>query len=312
MTRSAYISKLRLQWHAERDKVSPDESWYDFFGRKSDPVPTLCEKCGWIGRYMDTKHDYIPSGEDGDCEAVNVCPLCGSENLSTDREKDLLKSLNDMKSTMKIYLDTEFIAGFKPVRILGLKLPSWLFKPVYTIQLISIGLIREDGLRYYGLCSEFCEADADGWVKKNVISKLPDRFKSVLVEDSLSFVDNEEYKPMKRLGQEIIRFCGGNYQFDPAGQCLKFPYDIQFYGYYSDYDWVVFCSLFGGVMDLPKGFPEYCLDLKQIMDEKAATLPGGMEQLKAHPHYPTQINEHNALDDAEWNLHLHNFLLTEV
>jgi len=41
-----------------------------------------------------------------------------------------------------------------------------------------------------------------------------------------------------------------------------------FYAYYADYDWVVFAQLFGKMKDLPKGFPMYCKDLKQSLDEK--------------------------------------------
>ena len=44
--------------------------------------------------------------------------------------------------------------------------------------------------------------------------------------------------------------------------------EISFYAYYADYDWVVFCWVFGKMIDLPEGFPMYCRDLKQMIDEK--------------------------------------------
>ena len=57
-----------------------------------------------------------------------------------------------------------------------------------------------------------------------------------------------------------------------------------------DYDWVVFCQLFGTMMDLPKGFPMFCMDIKQLCVEKG------------NPRLPEQGNgEHNALADARWN-----------
>ena len=90
--------------------------------------------------------------------------------------------------------------------------------------------------------------------------------------------------------------------------------NTEFYGYYADYDWVVFCWLFGKMMDLPNGFPMYCKDLKQMSDylenkygydkdEKGNSYP-----FKKHPTYPTQYNEHNALEDAKWNFKLFKFL----
>jgi 3' exoribonuclease, RNase T-like len=89
-----------------------------------------------------------------------------------------------------------------------------------------------------------------------------------------------------------------------------------FYGYYSDYDWVVFCWLFGKMVDLPKGFPNYCIDLKQILDEKAKSIPYGytkelgLKSIKMDANYPKQTNEHNALSDAIWNKQLYEFLQT--
>ena len=41
----------------------------------------------------------------------------------------------------------------------------------------------------------------------------------------------------------------------------------KFYGYYCDYDWVVFCWLFGKMIDLPKGFPMFAFDIQQQIEE---------------------------------------------
>lgn len=117
----------------------------------------------------------------------------------------------------------------------------------------------------------------------------------------------------------------------------------EFYGYFSDYDWVLFCSLFGRMIDLPKGFPYYCIDLKQTMDEKAAaltqiaftkmivsntslnwkvkgpidtdiidisslSLSSRIELIKAQKDYPKNDQEHSAVADAKWNYDLYKFL----
>jgi len=153
---------------------------------------------------------------------------------------------------MKYWLDTEFI------------------EYPYTIDLISIGIVAEDGREYYAISSEFDESKADPWVVDNVINKLELRpslrriTKASIAKDILSFVDDD--KP-------------------------------EFWAYYADYDWVVFCWLFGTMTNLPKGWPMYCRDLKQWADQLG------------NPPLPKQASgEHNALADAHWNREAWNYL----
>lgn len=88
----------------------------------------------------------------------------------------------------------------------------------------------------------------------------------------------------------------------------------EFYAYYADYDWVVFCWLFGRMIDLPTGFPMYCNDLKQELERLNETLgyncdeKGNDYKLQEHVDYPKQTNEHNALSDAKWNKDLYYFM----
>lgn len=105
----------------------------------------------------------------------------------------------------------------------------------------------------------------------------------------------------------------------------------QFYGYFADYDWVVFCWLFGKMINLPKGFPMYCNDLKQEMDRKVdlftrsdfftafdflgeglseLSLEEKIKHLKLHIRYPKKTNPHNALADSRFVRDLHEFLKT--
>ena len=94
--------------------------------------------------------------------------------------------------------------------------------------------------------------------------------------------------------------------------------DVKFYAYFADYDWVVFCQLFGIMNNLPKGFPMYCIDLKQNLDNKvrlASSLSGetfedSLKRWKLKSNYPKQTNEHNALSDARWNKELNQFIET--
>lgn len=225
---------------------------------------------------------------------------------------------------MKYFIDTEFIEGFhKPL----------FGKRRHHIDLISIGIISEDGREYYAVSNEYNFNDASDWVKENVITPI---YRQQITGFKEQFVDLKtfhKYIPDGKTNDEI-RSELYNFISCPVGDT------VDFYGYYSDYDWVLFCSLFGTMIDLPKGFPMYCIDLKQTFDEKVREIykkqPTGntaldilacyektgtfifsdgplsieniSNSLKASQKYPKQINEHNALADAKWNYELHKFL----
>jgi hypothetical protein len=203
---------------------------------------------------------------------------------------------------MKYFIDTEFIEGFyKP----------FMGKRRHFIDLISIGIVAEDGRKYYAISNEWNYKDASDWVKENVIHKLPLRLRK---REGLS-----EFNRRCKLGLDYKgEWFDGKSNAQIAGEIFQFVVGQrpEFYGYYADYDWVLFCSLFGKMIDLPQGFPMYCRDLKQMADawvEKhiagtSLTFKEGLEQLKAHPDYPKNDKEHNALEDAKWNHQLYQFL----
>ena len=250
---------------------------------------------------------------------------------------------------MKYFLDTEFIEGNQK-RFFGKTKP--------TIDLISIGMVAEDGREYYAISKDFNLKEAwnrydivteqvyedlrnvfpEGrkkkiyWIRENVLKPIFDDFLSP-IQDSIDnnyrkftinnfkFLLNKYGKSNKEIANEIIDFT-----FKDSSEILK--NGIKFYTYFGDYDWVVFCWLFGKMIDLPKGFPMYSNDLKQTIDEKqsnryklkeiidktkALTKHEESElihplNLKDHPNYPKQYNEHNALQDARWNKKLYEFL----
>ena len=175
-------------------------------------------------------------------------------------------------TVLKYFLDTEFIE-----------------KP-NIIQLISVGIKCEDGRKYFALSSEYNYADADNWVKENVLMQLYNQYvvSAKRLTYNLSNFHKHYGKKIKEIRQEILDFVG-------------YPEYIhgkpEFYGYFADYDWVVFCWIFGKMVDLPVGFPMYCKDLKQLLDES------GKEKL------PDPKGEHSAIVDAEWNEKLYNYLM---
>lgn len=226
---------------------------------------------------------------------------------------------------MKYFLDQEFIEGFhKPI----------LGKKRHFIDLISIGIVCEDGREYYAISNEFNPKDADSWVRHNVISKLESKstHRSGLITPTMR-QSGPIWKSNEEIKNDLLTFFGYKIEYtDYGAKLLSFDKDIQVYGYYADYDWVLLCSLFGRMIDLPTGFPMYCRDLKQMFDHKLTesfvifskrmkfgiidtdkhthTLNEQLEKIKAHPDYPKQTNEHNALADAKWNYELYKFLQT--
>lgn len=158
----------------------------------------------------------------------------------------------ETQPSKRFFLDTEFIES-------GPKRP---------IELLSVGIVCEDGREFYAANADANLANANPWVMENVVPHLG--------------------KPHQHMGFDSIR----RSILDFVGDCKP-----EFWGYYADYDWVVFCQIFGTMMDLPKGWPMYCRDIKQLCADKGdAKLP---EQTSA---------EHNALNDARWNVEAYKFL----
>src|SRR4029077_5873946 len=116
---------------------------------------------------------------------------------------------------MKYWMDTEFIE-----------------RP-YTIDLISIGLVAEDGREFYAESSEVDWTKASHWTLEIVRPQLAGTG-----------------MPREYIGYGIREFSDAD----------KHPV---FWGYFPAYDWVAFCWLFGGMNDLPFAFPQLCLDIKQ-------------------------------------------------
>jgi hypothetical protein len=71
----------------------------------------------------------------------------------------------------------------------------------------------------------------------------------------------------------------------------------EFWGYFADYDWVAFCQLFGSMVDLPKGYPMYCRDIKQWADQLGdIRIPKPEKEV------------HHALVDARWAQYAYHYL----
>ena len=241
---------------------------------------------------------------------------------------------------MNYYLDTEFVESPIQPKFLGVNIG----KTIFTIDLISIGIVSEDDREYYAISSEF---DVDNawnkinptthsnekpyyWIRENVLKPIYDELffkagvdrsfphKSPVFHNPKFTLKNfkillKKYgKSRKKIAYEISRFvCDADNSLYSKWQDSMNNYaallrdyktedNVKFYGYYADYDWVVFCWLYGRMMDLPKSFPWLCHDLQQMLDDVGSP---NIQHIK-----DMNKNEHNALADAKFNKNLHDYI----
>jgi hypothetical protein len=200
---------------------------------------------------------------------------------------------------MNYFIDTEFHEYAKQPKKLGFSIG----KAIPTIDLISIGIVSEDGREYYAICKDF-DVDAawdNDWLQENVLQSIWNEWYQSL-SAGFKYFYGSSYRFTKKGFKKLLQEFGkSREQISNEIRCfIDNKSQVNFYAYYADYDWVVFCWLFGRMMDLPKGFPMYCKDLKQIMDSK------GLDSDWKDTNCPDPEGEHNALVDAKWNLQLYN------
>lgn len=176
---------------------------------------------------------------------------------------------------MKYFYDTEFFENGK------------------TIELISIGIVAEDGREYYAVNSDMPDSDAIGgwkWICENVINQLP------LVNGLHRHTGTRRYywaldhsstlvKPKWVIRNEVREFLLHGVEDIGAGASIGDHPEL--WAWYAAYDHVVLAQLFGRMIDLPKGIPMWTNDLRQEVERLG------------NPGLPEQTDgEHNALADA--------------
>jgi hypothetical protein len=153
---------------------------------------------------------------------------------------------------MRIWVDTEFMEDGE------------------VIELLSVGMIREDGETLYLEASWADRSHANGWVVTHVLPHL-------LGDEDIT-VDRDEMRRM------IVKFAGA---------------DPDFWAWFAAYDWVAICQLFGKMVDLPSTWPQRINDVAQVAQMVGANrLP-----------QQTSV-AHNALSDAMHARALHLWLET--
>ena len=91
---------------------------------------------------------------------------------------------------MRYFYDTEFIEDGR------------------TIELISIGVVAEDGREYYAVSTEFDPERAGSWVRANVLPKLPPPASQLWRSRSQIRLDLEEFFGVFELRPPNRSSCG--------------------------------------------------------------------------------------------------------
>lgn len=164
---------------------------------------------------------------------------------------------------MKYFYDTEFYEDGK------------------TVDLISIGMVTEDGRQLYLENIEFDwdRVPAGHWIWDNVYPHLT--------------ADVGLHRSRKQISNDVRNFVtnGGT------------EFDNQLWGYYSSYDHVVLAQLFGRMVDMPDGVPWFTRDIKQEQERISDNWFKHGLLLPEH-----KGTAHNALDDAVWTRDAYLFL----
>ncbi len=133
----------------------------------------------------------------------------------------------------------------------------------YNIELISIGVVAEDGREYYAVSTEFNPERAGKWVRANVLPKLPSpasqvwRSRSQIRDDLETFFDIDGVEP------------------------------IELWAWVGAYDHVALCQLWGPMTHLPPQIPRFTHELRQLWEDRGS------------PRLPRRSeNVHDALVDA--------------
>lgn len=171
---------------------------------------------------------------------------------------------------MKYFYDTEFLEDGK------------------TIDLISIGIVAEDGREYYAVNANLPvrRIRKHEWLMENVVPHLPHGsgdWRNHMPKSWLIDYHDRRVKPKDQIRDEVRAF-------------LLASTPPELWAWYCAYDHVVLAQLFGPMIDLPDGIPMYTHDLRALIDYLPDdTLPkqaGGV---------------HDALEDARWAKLAHTY-----
>jgi hypothetical protein len=135
-----------------------------------------------------------------------------------------------------------------------------------TIDLVSIGVVDEDGREFYAVSTEFDPDKAGPWVRENVLDKLP-------------APADKAWRDRASIREDLMKF------LSPRGE------SVELWAWFAAYDHVALAQLWGAMPALPRQLPRFTRDLRQRWEDV------GKPVLPAPP-----TDAHDALADARHNL----------
>jgi len=137
------------------------------------------------------------------------------------------------------------------------------------IDLISIGVVAEDGREFYAVSTEFDPESAGRWVRTHVLPKLP--------------------RPASQLWRSRRDIREGLEDF-LSPDSVRGGQPIELWAWVGAYDHVALCQLWGPMTALPPQIPRFTRELRQLWEDRGS------------PRMPPRPEEsHNALVDARHN-----------
>ena len=149
---------------------------------------------------------------------------------------------------MRFFYDCEFIEDGK------------------TIDLVSIGVVDENGREFYAVSTEFNPTKAGQWVREHVLDKLPSPADPAWCDRAT-------------LRSRLLKFLNRGRD------------RVELWAWFAAYDHVVLAQLWGDMPALPRELPRFTRELRQRWEDVGKpALP------------PPPSDAHDALADARHNL----------
>lgn len=173
----------------------------------------------------------------------------------------------------KVFIDTEFTGLHKDTTI------------------ISIGMKAPTGDRFYAEFTDYDKSQINPWLQENVIDKLlfNDRGDFLTLNTSLG-VRNYTCKGRK---EEVVK---AMYTWFKAVYNVDNGNIVEVWSDCLAYDWVLFCDLFGGALNLPKFIYYIPQDICTLF--KAAGIDPDINREEFSGYVVGDKDKHNALHDA--------------
>ena len=158
------------------------------------------------------------------------------------------------------------------------------FRKQYTIELISIALVSDDGRTYYAANRDMPvrRIRRHTWLMENVVPHLPKGqgdMRNSMSKRWLFHYGDPRVKAQSQIAREVAEF-------------IKGTDDVELWADYGAYDHVRLCWLWGLMVDRPEGVPMFTHDIQQEVRRLGFT----WDQLPKQ-----ESGEHDALADARHN-----------